>query len=119
MPTGKVKWFNRGRGYGFINPDDSQQDIFVHISAVERAGLVSLYEGQSVSYEINRDRRGRAAAVNLSVIESGEARWVKVIDARGDELLGVVGDHGAGAETGELRPRDVIEFRRCHVFGLY
>ncbi len=76
MSTGTVKWFNRGRGYGFISPDGDEQDMFVHISAVERAGLVTLYEGQHVTYEVTRDRRGRPSAVNLSVAEAageGEA----------------------------------------------
>ncbi len=72
MPTGTIKWFNRAKGYGFINTDEAQQDMFVHISAVEKAGLVALYEGQRVSYEVNRDRRGRTSAVNLKLAESAE-----------------------------------------------
>ncbi len=66
MATGKVKWFNAQKGYGFIQPDDGGKDVFVHISAVERAGLESLFEGQAVSYEVQTDRRtGKAAAGNL------------------------------------------------------
>jgi cold shock protein len=67
MPTGKVKWFNVQKGYGFIQPTGGNgRDVFVHISAVERAGLGSLNEGQTVEYEIE-DNRGKQAAVNLRV----------------------------------------------------
>jgi CspA family cold shock protein len=61
-----VKWFNGQKGYGFIQPDQGGPDVFVHISAVERAGLSGLADGQKVSYEIENDRRsGKASAVNL------------------------------------------------------
>ncbi|MEI7599048.1 MAG: cold-shock protein [Aestuariivirga sp.] len=66
MDTGTVKWFNEQKGYGFIQPDNGQKDIFVHISAVERAGLRTLNEGQKVSFEVVTDKRtGRASAGNL------------------------------------------------------
>lgn len=66
MATGTVKWFNGQKGYGFIQPDQGGPDVFVHISAVERAGLSGLADGQKVSYEIENDRRsGKASAVNL------------------------------------------------------
>lgn len=66
MATGTVKWFNAQKGYGFIQPDDSDKDVFVHISAVERAGLRDLREGQKVSYEITQDRRtGKSSADQL------------------------------------------------------
>ena len=66
MATGTVKWFNTTMGYGFIQPDDGGKDIFVYISAVERAGLRSLNDGQKVTYELERDRKtGRESAVNL------------------------------------------------------
>ncbi|MCX7351316.1 MAG: cold-shock protein [Alphaproteobacteria bacterium] len=66
MDTGTVKWFNEQKGYGFIQPDNGQNDIFVHISAVERAGLRTLKEGQKVSFEVVTDKRtGRASAGNL------------------------------------------------------
>ena len=64
MATGKVKWFNGQKGFGFIQPDNGGKDVFVHISAVERAGLQGLNEGQKISYEIQAER-GREAAVNL------------------------------------------------------
>ena len=59
MATGVVKWFNGQKGFGFIQPDNGGPDVFVHISAVERAGLRELHEGQKVSYEITRDRKTR------------------------------------------------------------
>ena len=69
MATGIVKWFNGQKGYGFIQPDDGDKDVFVHISAVERAGLRSLAEGQKVSYEIEQDRRtGKSSADQLQEI---------------------------------------------------
>ncbi len=66
MATGTVKWFNTTKGFGFIQPDDGGSDVFVHISAVERAGMRSLNEGQKVSFELEKDRKtGRNSAVNL------------------------------------------------------
>ena len=66
MTTGTVKWFNAQKGFGFIQPDAGGADVFVHISAVERAGLRSLSEGQQVTYELERDKRsGKVAASNL------------------------------------------------------
>ena len=66
MTTGTVKWFNAQKGYGFIQPETGEKDVFVHISAVERAGLGSLREGQKVSFDIERDQRsGRVSATNL------------------------------------------------------
>jgi CspA family cold shock protein len=65
MAIGTVKWFNSQKGYGFIQPDDGSKDVFVHISAVERAGLGSLIEGQKVRFELERGNGGRTAAVNL------------------------------------------------------
>ena len=68
MTTGTVKWFNGQKGYGFIQPEDGSKDVFVHISAVERAGLRALNEGQKVSYEIVADRKtGKSSAENLRV----------------------------------------------------
>ncbi|ACL56800.1 cold-shock protein [Methylobacterium nodulans] len=66
MNTGTVKWFNDQKGYGFIQPDDGGKDVFVHISAVERAGLRGLVEGQKISYELQTDKRsGKVSAGNL------------------------------------------------------
>ena len=67
MASGKVKWFNAQKGFGFIQPDDGGKDVFVHISAVERAGLRSLNDGQRVSYE-EQEERGKVAAVNLQAL---------------------------------------------------
>ena len=68
MATGTVKWFNGQKGFGFIAPDEGGQDVFVHISAVERAGLSSLAEGQKISYEVKVDhKRGKSSAENLRV----------------------------------------------------
>ena len=69
MATGKVKWFNDQKGFGFIKPDDGGADIFVHISAVERSGLKTLAENQSISYELYKgERRGKTSAVDLKVL---------------------------------------------------
>ena len=62
MPVGTVKWFNVAKGFGFIQPDDGGADVFVHISAVERAGLATLNDGQKVSFELQPDRRGKLSA---------------------------------------------------------
>jgi CspA family cold shock protein len=66
MPKGIVKWFNPTKGYGFIAPDTGGKDVFVHISAVQKAGLRSLNEGQKVGFEIETQQNGRNAAVELS-----------------------------------------------------
>jgi len=67
MPSGTIKWFNAQKGYGFIQPNDGSKDVFVHISAVERAGLNGLNEGQKVSYDVEQGQRGKTSAVNLQV----------------------------------------------------
>ncbi len=69
MATGTVKWFNLAKGYGFIVPEDGSKDAFVHISAVEAAGLSALNEGQKVSYELQPGQDGKSSAGNLSLIE--------------------------------------------------
>lgn len=69
MTTGTVKFFNHTRGFGFISPDDGGKDVFVHISAVERAGIANPTEGQSLSYELQRDpKRGKVSAENLKAL---------------------------------------------------
>lgn len=69
MTTGTVKWFNAAKGFGFIEPEDGSKDAFVHISAVERAGLASLNEGQKVSYELQPGQNGKSSAENLSIVD--------------------------------------------------
>ncbi len=67
MTTGTVKWFNSAKGYGFIEPEDGSKDAFVHISAVERAGLTTLNEGQKVTYDLQAGQNGKSSAENLTV----------------------------------------------------
>ena len=69
MATGTVKWFNTTKGYGFIAPEDGGKDVFVHISAVERAGMRTLGQGQRLSYELQQDRPGKMSAGNLKLEE--------------------------------------------------
>ena len=70
MPTGTVKWFNAQKGFGFIQPESGEPDVFVHISAVERAGMRDLNEGQKLKYEIVVDRRsGKSSADNLQIAD--------------------------------------------------
>lgn len=69
MSTGTVKWFNGQKGFGFIQPDDGGKDVFVHISAVERAGMSNLNEGQKISYDVVADRKsGKSSADNLRAV---------------------------------------------------
>ncbi len=68
MSSGTVKWFNGTKGYGFIQPDDGSKDVFVHMSAVERAGMRSLVEGQKVSFSIEQGRNGKSSAVDLQAV---------------------------------------------------
>jgi CspA family cold shock protein len=65
MTIGTVKWFNSQKGYGFIQPEDGSKDVFVHISAVERAGIGNLQEGQRLSFELERGSQGKTSAVDL------------------------------------------------------
>jgi len=68
MPVGTVKWFNKMKGFGFIQPDDGSKDVFVHISAVERAGLGTLTEGQKVQFDLARGKDGKTSADNLKSV---------------------------------------------------
>ena len=68
MPTGTIKWYNSDKGYGFIAPDNGGTDVFVHVSAVERAGLQGLSDGQKLSYETETGRNGKTSAVDLQAI---------------------------------------------------
>ena len=69
MTKGTVKWFNAAKGFGFIEPEDGSKDAFVHVSAVERAGLTSLSEGQKVQYELQTGQNGKTSAENLSIVD--------------------------------------------------
>ena len=69
MAKGTVKWFNPAKGFGFIEPEDGSKDAFVHISAVERAGLTTLKEGQKVEYELLPSQEGKASAENLVILD--------------------------------------------------
>ena len=68
MATGTVKWFNTTKGFGFIAPDTGGKDVFVHISAVERAGLTGLADNQKVTYDLEKGRDGRESAVNIELV---------------------------------------------------
>lgn len=68
MAIGTVKWFNPSKGFGFIQPDDGSKDVFVHISAVEKAGLSTLGEGQKVQYDLDRGKDGKTSASNLKTV---------------------------------------------------
>jgi CspA family cold shock protein len=68
MPVGTVKWFNAQKGFGFIQPEAGGADVFVHISAVERAGMSNLNEGQKLSYELEKGKQGKTSAVNLQAV---------------------------------------------------
>ncbi|MBF9038588.1 MAG: cold-shock protein [Paracoccaceae bacterium] len=68
MPTGTVKWFNTAKGYGFIAPDGGGKDVFVHISAVEQAGMKELADNTKISFELREGRDGRASAVDLKIL---------------------------------------------------
>ena len=68
MSKGTVKWFNGQKGFGFIQPDDGAKDVFVHISAVERAGLSGLNEGQQVAFNTERGQQGKTSAINLQAV---------------------------------------------------
>jgi cold shock protein len=65
VPTGTVKWFNKTKGFGFIQPDDGSKDVFVHISAVQRAGMTGLNDGQKIQFELARGKDGKTSADNL------------------------------------------------------
>ena len=69
MASGTVKWFNATKGFSFVQPDEGGNDVFVHISAVEAAGLSGLSDNQKVTYDIEPDRRGRSSAANLKLVD--------------------------------------------------
>jgi CspA family cold shock protein len=84
MTTGTVKFFNENKGYGFIQPDEGGQDAFVHITAVERAGMRSLRQDQRISYDLQKDTRGKLAAVNLRSVEDSAAAEQPANDGAGE-----------------------------------
>ena len=90
MTTGTVKWFNRVKGYGFLKPDGSDDDVFVHISAVEKAGLRSLLDGQKVSFETIKGEDGRVSAEDLKVEDDASsealAKDEKAPESKGEEV---------------------------------
>jgi CspA family cold shock protein len=86
MPVGTVKFFNDSKGYGFIQPDDGGNDAFVHITAVERAGMRTLRENQRVGYDLEEDRRGKLAATNLRSADEPAAS--EGAEQAGDEEAG-------------------------------
>ena len=96
MATGTVKWFNPTKGYGFIEPEDGGQDAFVHISAVERAGLHSLSEGQKISYDLVPGQNGKSAAENLK-----EASGDNATAEAGDDTEDAANEDEADDESGE------------------
>ena len=86
MPIGTVKFFNESKGYGFIAPDEGGQDAFVHITAVERAGMNTLRENQRIGYDLEEDRRGKMAATNLrSADDAGQEPSGQASEAPTDE----------------------------------
>tara|TARA_B100001971_G_C17682379_1_gene282885 strand:- start:49 stop:375 length:327 start_codon:yes stop_codon:yes gene_type:complete len=94
MPTGTVKWFNRSKGYGFIEPEDGSKDAFVHISAVQRAGMESLIEGQKVEYELVEGANGKTSAENLADLGGGDAPAAAPEEAPADDAGDDAGDEG-------------------------
>ncbi len=92
MTTGTVKWFNPAKGFGFIEPEDGSNDAFVHISAVERAGLSTLNEGQKISYELQPGQNGKSSAENLKEVSSTDDADDEATDDAGDEVSDDAGD---------------------------
>jgi cold shock protein len=95
MPTGTVKWFNGQKGFGFIQPNDGGNDVFVHVSAVERAGLPGLAEGQKVTFELKTDKmRGKVSAENLSLAWAvnviSRMYWNGAVPARSQDWAGLL-----------------------------
>ena len=88
MTTGTVKFFNESKGYGFIAPDGGGNDAFVHVTAVERAGMRSLRESQRVSYDLEQDKRGKTSAVNLQNAEEATQPQASEAQPATDELQG-------------------------------
>ena len=101
MATGTVKWFNPAKGFGFIEPEDGSKDAFVHISAVERAGLTTLNEGQKVEYELVPGQDGRSSAENLVDLSSDEGAAPAPAAAAAPAAEEASGGDDAAGESGE------------------
>jgi cold shock protein len=84
MPTGTVKFFNENKGYGFIQPEGGGQDAFVHITAVERAGMRTLRQDQRISYELQQDNRGKTSAVNLKPVDESASAEAPASDQQSE-----------------------------------
>ncbi len=109
MPSGTVKWFNPTKGFGFIEPADGGGDVFVHISAVERAGLSGLEEGQQVEFDAEKDRRtGKTSAENLRVTGQGSGSF-SARPSRPRPPSGGGGGHGGGGGDG-VSGRGTVKF---------
>jgi CspA family cold shock protein len=120
MASGTVKFFNSAKGFGFISPDDGGTDIFVHVSAVERAGLRELNEGDRVSYEVEEDRRsGKLAAIDLRVTGSGPAPARRPAERpRGDYQRPQSSPRGPSSRQVEGSGRGVVKwFNSAKGFG--
>ena len=103
MTTGTVKFFNDSKGYGFIAPDEGGNDAFVHISAVERSGMRTLRENQRVSYELQEDRRGKMAAVNLKAADDAGAEQPADESATDEQPTGEAAEDQATGEADEAQ----------------
>jgi CspA family cold shock protein len=103
MTTGTVKFFNDSKGYGFIAPDEGGNDAFVHISAVERSGMRTLRENQRVSYELQEDRRGKMAAVNLKAADDAGAEQPADESAADEQPTGEAAGDQATGEADEVQ----------------
>ena len=101
MATGTVKWFNRAKGYGFIEPEDGSKDAFVHISVVQKAGMESLDEGQKVEYELVEGANGKTSAENLVDMGSGGGAPADAGEAAPAEDSGDDAGDDAGDDTGD------------------
>ncbi len=99
MTTGTVKWFNPAKGFGFIEPEDGSNDAFVHISAVERAGLTTLNEGQKISYELQPGQNGKSSAENLKEVSDTDDAGDEAGDDAGDEAGESAKTEDAGDDT--------------------
>ena len=117
MPTGTVKWFNSTKGYGFIAPDDGAPDVFVHVSAVERAGLRTLGEGDQVRYEPRPGRDGRESAEDLSLVRAADPAPARHLEpsAGGAVQAGTVKWFNTAKGFGFIAPDDGSQAAFVHV----